>query len=206
VNTAVSGDLSLDGLANTAAPPASMSYRRILRRMCRTTILALPALCVLPPAVQSQSIPSCADDPAFAVLDFWVGEWNVFTGSDLVGTNRIDKVLSGCAVVEHWRAEGGGEGMSLFYYQPAARKWKQVWVTQTPASPGGVKEKELVETLPDGALRFQGSVPLVEGGTYHDRTTLTPLADGTVRQVIEFSRDGLAWQISFAAIYRRRNP
>lgn len=36
------------------------------------------------------------------------------------GTNRITKILNGCAVSEDWRDADGTRGMSLFYYQPAA--------------------------------------------------------------------------------------
>ena len=46
-------------------------------------------------------------------------------------------------------------------------------------------------------------IPLAGGGTYLDRTTLTPLADGRVHQRIEVSGDGVAWRTVFDAIYVR---
>ena len=147
----------------------------------------------------------CVEDPDYGALDFWVREWDVFVGEQQVGTNRIKKILEGCAILEHWVATDGGEGKSLFYHQPATGEWKQVWVTTTPDRPGGVKEKTLVERLPGGGVRFQGEIPLVDGGSYLDRTTLTPLGDGTVRQVIERSTDGgETWQVGFDALYRPR--
>ena len=70
------------------------------------------------------------DDQAFAQLDFWVGEWEVFDEvGNPQGTNRIEKVLDGCAIFEHWKDVGGNEGKSLFSYDVAAGYWKQVWVT-----------------------------------------------------------------------------
>jgi hypothetical protein len=153
---------------------------------------------------RAQSAPRCEDDPTFQMLDFWVGEWNVFVGEQQVGTNRIEKVLSGCAVIEHWRDAAGGEGKSLFYYHAAAGAWKQVWVTENPLVPGGVKEKQLIATLEGGAIRFQGTISLPNGGSYLDRTTLTPLDDARVRQVIEINRDGQTWEVGFDAIYVRR--
>jgi hypothetical protein len=40
-----------------------------------------------------------------------------------------------------------------------------------------------------------------------DRTTLTPLSDGRVRQVIEISRDhGTTWQTGFDAYYTHPKP
>jgi hypothetical protein len=60
----------------------------------------------------------CEDDPAYHKLDFWVGKWNVYNNRDasLNGTNVIEKIRGGCAIVENWQeAEGRGEGKSLFY-------------------------------------------------------------------------------------------
>lgn len=150
------------------------------------------------------AIPSCAETPAFSALDFWVGEWDVFAGGREVGENRVEKVLDGCAILEHWTSRAGGEGKSLFYYHPAERRWKQVWVTSRSLAPGGTKEKSQVEA-PAGSLRFQGEMILPDGREYLDRTTLTPLGKGEVRQLIEYSADGgKTWQVSFDAVYRTR--
>lgn len=147
----------------------------------------------------------CSENSAYATLDFWIGEWEVWAEGERVGENRIEKILKGCAIMEHWRDVRGGEGKSLFYVVPELAEWRQVWVTETPSVPGAVKEKSLVERLEEGGVRFQGEVPLLGDGSYLDRTTLTPLPDGTVRQVIERSVDGgTTWQSSFDAVYRRR--
>ena len=56
---------------------------------------------------------------------------------------------------------------------------------------------------PDGAVRFQGTVVAADGTEYLDRTTLTPLDGGRVRQHIEVSADdGASWRTSFDAVYR----
>lgn len=68
-------------------------------------------------------------------------------------------------------------------------------------APGGVKEKVLIETFDDGGIRFQGEIPLPDGRKYLDRTTLTPLTEGRVRQHIEISKDGKSWESGFDAIY-----
>lgn len=147
----------------------------------------------------------CAADSAWRALDFWVGEWDVFAGGRRAGTNRIERILGGCALLEHWTDASGREGKSLFYYAPVTAEWKQVWVTEQAGAPGGLKEKMLVERLPGGALRFQGEIAVRAGGSYLDRTTLTPLPDGRVWQLIEISRDrGRTWQTTFDAEYVRR--
>src|SRR5262249_16232010 len=131
---------------------------------------------------------SCESDPAYHKLDFWVGGWDVFDSHDGTkgGTNTIEKILKGCAIVENWSgAKGSGEGKSFFYYQRAKKLWKQVWVTDA----GPMKEKTLVE-MKDGSVRFQGEIPHLDGTSHLDRTTLTPLPGDRVRQVIEISKDG----------------
>lgn len=180
---------------------------RIASAICCVLLLA-PALAYAadPPIFSShRSVSPCDEDPGFAKLDFWLGEWDVFVGDELAGTNRIAKVLAGCAIEEHWTGAGGSRGQSLFYYLPATKQWKQVWVTENALRPGGVKEKSLVAELEDGGIRFQGEITLPSGESYLDRTTLTPLPDGSVRQHIEVSEDnGATWQSTFDAVYRKK--
>ena len=167
--------------------------------------LWLGLLTLAPAAVWGQALP-CGEEPALKRLDFWLGDWAVTVGEEQVGTNRIEKILDGCAVMEHWTSATGGEGKSLFYYQLVTETWNQVWVTQFALGPGGMKEKKLVETYDGAGVRFQGEIPLAEGGFYLDRTTLTPRPDGTVQQVIQISRDdGESWETTFDAVYRRRD-
>ena len=145
----------------------------------------------------------CAADSAYHVLDFWIGSWSVVDSSGAaLGKNRIEKVVGGCAITESW-TEPGSEGMSLFYYVPAQRQWKQVWVTPDALQPGGVKEKHLISAA-TGMVRFQGEIIGPRGGLILDRTTLTALDGGRVRQVIEISRDGgTTWRTTFEGIYRK---
>lgn len=169
--------------------------------MLRRPAFLLVLLFIASSAAAQNNAPPCAQVPAYQQLDFWVGAWTVTDAQgQQVGTNRIEKILDGCAVMEHWTASNGSEGKSLFYYDGTV--WKQVWVTEHATAQGGLKEKQLVETLDGGGVRFQGNVPLPGGGTTLDRTTLTPLPDSLVRQVIETSSDGgKTWQTRFDATY-----
>lgn len=154
--------------------------------------------------LRAQSPGGCAADSAYAALNFWVGDWTVYTGDQVVGTNRITRILEGCAVIEEWRDADGGEGRSLFYIDTATGQLKQVWVTDDARRVGGTKEKHLIARLPDGGLRFQGELRLPDGRTLLDRTTLTPITPTEVRQLIEVSRDGgTTWHAGFDARYRR---
>lgn len=173
------------------------SSRRL--RLAATILLTAHA------AAQAQApAASCGSLPAFARLDFWVGEWDVFVGTQKVGENSIVKVEGGCAITEAWTAEGGGTGRSLFYVGPEDLRWRQVWVTAGALAPGGVKEKREVDFKGAG-IRFQGTVADTARRTWLDRTTLSPNADGSVRQHIEISTDnGTTWRTTFDAVYRKR--
>ena len=69
--------------------------------------------------------------------------------------------------------------------------------------PGGVKEKTHQPLAEQRQIRFQGRVYAEDGKSYLDRTTLTDLGNGRVRQLIEVSMDeGTTWRATFDAEYR----
>ncbi len=177
-----------------------------LRKICLAAALAFAAIArgqsASPaPAVSSPPQPSPVEtDPAYHKLDFWLGDWEVFDFATKVrdGHNRIERVLKGAAIVENWADANGSEGKSWFYYYRPEKRWKQIWVTDG----GMVKEKALVEEFPDGGVRFRGEIPRRDGTKITDQTTLTPLPEGRVRQVIEWSKDGgQTWETVYDAIY-----
>lgn len=180
------------------AKPLSDACMRLIAFVLLVTSLAL--------AQQMPQPHACQYDPAYHKLDFWVGNWDVFAKNEKgvdekAGSNLVEKILDGCAIVENWRDVEGHEGKSLFYYRPIQKEWKQVWVTDF----GPMKEKTLIVEMPDGGVRFQGELAKRSGGTYLDRTTLTRLPGGKVRQVIEISLDGgKTWKTTFDAEYRKK--
>lgn len=163
---------------------------------------ASPASAASPPP----SVPlSCDKDPGFHTLDFWLGTWRVTVGGRYDGTDIVTKILDGCAVTEDWRDAGGGRGKSLFYYDAFEKTWSQVWVTDEATARGGLKLKRLIAVYPDKGTRFQGVLPGPPGSKIVlDRTTLTPLDENTVHQVIEISLDGgSTWRTAYDARYTR---
>lgn len=152
------------------------------------------------PAPSTPPSTSPCSAPAARRLDFWIGRWEVKNpGGGLEGHNQIETILGGCAILEHWTEADGSEGKSLFYFDALGARWKQVWVTDA----GQFKEKAEV-TGPTDGVRFQGEIPLRDGRRLQDRTTLTPLPDGRVRQVIEQSADGGATWRAWEGLYTRR--
>lgn len=158
----------------------------------------------VPPGLSAQAArPACAADSVYHQLDFWKGEWNVLVGDQPAGRDRIETILDGCAIIEHWTSSQGNEGKSLFYVDPTYGRWEQVWVT---AQPGAIKQKHVIARYADGGIRFQGEV-LSPRGRVLDRTTLTPGPDGSVHQLIEVSTDGgTTWRTTFDARYVRIAP
>jgi hypothetical protein len=141
------------------------------------------------------------------VLDFWFGDWKVTDAKDgsFQGHDLVQSVLSGCAVIENWKGvNAGDEGKSLFVFDAAHGSWEQIWVTLDTSRPGGLKHKRLIEITPEGGTRFQGEITLPDGRIVLDRTTLSPMKNGRVHQVIENSKDGGDnWITGFDAYYSR---
>ena len=180
-----------------------------MRAACFLAVLLAITSRPVPAQTAPAATPACAADSTYHVLDFWVGEWRVTVDGKVDGTNRVEKILGGCAMTETWHGADGHDGHSLLYVTPflTAKRWNQVWVTDQARVFGGTKEKSLVATYPDGGVRFQGELVGPRGRVVIDRATLTPMPDGTIRQVIELSLDGgSTWQQNYQATYTRIKP
>lgn len=142
----------------------------------------------------------CDTMPKAREFDFWIGEWNVHApGGALAGTSVIQKVSNGCALLENWTANGGGEGKSLNFYNATPGYWQQTWI----GSAGGpVEFREGV--LEGNTMRFlqrQGGAdtPLVS------RLSFTRLGPDRVRQHAETTPDnGATWVTSYDFQYLRK--
>lgn len=169
-------------------------------------LLALVLTPVLADEADHAQAGGCRGMEAAHALDFWLGDWSVADrDGNTQGTNRIRSILDGCAVTEEWTGTSGFEGRSLFYFDSWLGQWRQVWITAAPQRPGSVKEKRLVERFSDGGVRFQGEIMVSPEHYVQDRTTLRPLADGRVHQLIEWSNDdGKTWQTGFEGWYSRQ--
>ena len=143
--------------------------------------------------------PACAA-PKYRAFDFWVGDWNVTQNGKLAGTNRIERILGGCALLENWQGVGGSEGNSLSYYDATHRVWHQTWVDNqgTPL--------ELEGDYQGGRMVMAGNtLDPASGKTAINRLTWTPRADGRVRQHWEVSTDdGKTWSTAFDGMYEKK--
>jgi tetratricopeptide (TPR) repeat protein len=144
----------------------------------------------------------CAHRPENRQLDFWVGDWEVRQTADgaLAGTNRITLEDGDCAIYEHWKSARYGTGQSMNYYDAVTKKWHQSWVDDQG-------EVSIFDgEFRDGAMRLEGYRQGKDGARVPARLTLTPNADGSVRQLGESSADGgTTWTTDYDLTYRKKS-
>lgn len=141
----------------------------------------------------------CLALPEYKQFDFWVGEWDVMVQNQIVGTNTVERTVSGCIILENWTAAQGGTGKSFNYYDSNTGKWHQDWV----GSGGGVLH--LSGEYKDGAMRYEGVTVARNGSKTFERLTFFNLGPDRVRQLWEQSSDGgKTWVSVFDGMYVRR--
>ena len=144
--------------------------------------------------------PACASE-AHRAFDFWVGRWDVYrTDTDaLVAHSLIERMYDGCAIRESWMPHGRAGGGSLSSYDPAARRWRQVWVDSAngyATFEGGVESGAMVLTGHWRGFNGPGTEALA-------RMTYARREGGAVSQRVESSSDGgRTWTLSADFVYR----
>ena len=148
------------------------------------------------PAASKRPDCSAADHHQF---DFWLGQWNVTTAGKPAGTSRIESVMNGCGLLEHWTSAGGGRGTSLNFYDRRTKTWSQAWIDESGNA------LHLSGTFGDGRMVLASAPRKTDTGVDVQRITWSKNADGTVRQVWESSTDGgTTWTIAFDGLYAPR--
>ena len=133
-------------------------------------------------------------------FDFWIGDWDVYAGDKLAGSNTIEPILGGCALQETWAGSQGSAGTSFNYYNPSTDSWHQFWIWKN-----GTTLPLLTGKFADGKMTLAGEQVAPDGTTVKNRITWAPNPDGTVRQHWEQSRDdGKTWATVFAGLYKKK--
>jgi hypothetical protein len=177
-------------------------------------LLACVASGTRPPAPPTPSVsapaPACVD-PAFRGFDFWIGDWTLVvkaraapdspTWTEAKGTQHVEAILGGCAIAEHFAADGPGPawaGTSLSVWQPALGAWRQTWVDDQGsylAFTGGVQ---------DGAMTLVGEAQTQGTATAQKRMRFERVTADALHWVWQLSRDGgRTWQDQLVIEYRR---
>ncbi len=149
-----------------------------------------------PPATQRTG--ACAS-AAHRQFDFWLGDWDVSSPQGApAGTNRVERILDGCALQEHWEASDGSKGTSLSSYDAVTRRWRQTFVDDT----GQVLVLE--GEFKDGKMVLQGEKTMGRQKSALQRISWQLLAD-KVRQRWDISQDdGKTWSVLFEGVYTRK--
>ena len=147
--------------------------------------------------------PTAADSCAaaeFHALDFWIGRWRVETPEgDFAGDSHVEPVLSGCALLEHWRGlfmpiNQVREGLGVHRYDARTQQWRQAWTDETPGTVDTVGRQE------GKAIVYERTSP----SGVRSRMSLRPLDDGRVEQKGERWDEATgAWQTTFHLLYSR---
>lgn len=169
--------------------------------------LPIMAGCLLALLLQSSPAPA-ADPPApasacvavdYHALDFWIGRWRVETPKgEPAGESRVESVLSGCALLEHWRGlflttHQVQEGLGVHRYDAATRQWRQAWTDETGSTTDSTGTQE------GSGIVYRETDP--KTGT-RTRMTLSPLPDGRVEQKGErWDDEAKAWKTTFHLLY-----
>ena len=129
--------------------------------------------------------------PEFRQLDYWVGEWEVFTSGKKIADSSIERILDDCVIFENYNALRGYAGKSFSIYDASHRRWEQRYFDTT----GAFHEWNGGWTA--GGMRFfyrhDGQI---------DRMTYIKVPPDRVRQLIEGSKDGgKSWKIEYDGLY-----
>lgn len=132
-------------------------------------------------------------------FDFWLGEWEVTSQGQFVGTNIIQSFSDGCGLLENYTQFDGYSGKSINYYDAVLGQWRQTWAD----SAGHMSE--YIGNFSDGAMRFEGHWHRKDGSQPIVKLTFFHLDANHVRQYSEQSTDGgQTWQVAFDLLYTRR--
>ncbi|MBC2778207.1 hypothetical protein [Parasphingopyxis marina] len=150
-----------------------------------------------PPAPPAQ--PGC-EGLAYRAFDFWIGDWEVRTpDGQLAGTNSIQPINGGCALLERYSQGGNPAGQSYNFYDPVREIWTQLWL-----SPGVIIRIEGPIAEP-GTLTLAGTITYTNQPApraFTGRWTLQE--DGTVLQEFWEQDPGSGeWTNWFTGIYIR---
>lgn len=146
----------------------------------------------------AQNAAPCSS-PEYRQFDFWIGDWDVYSGDSIVGHNRVDLINGKCVIMENWTGKGGSTGNSFNLYNRKTKRWEQTWVDNVGSSivfSGHYK---------DGTMALTGNDIARDGKPVMYKLTFWNNDDGTVRQLWEASKTkGKEWSVLFDGLYKKK--
>ena len=163
-------------------------------RICVAILLALSN-----ERVFTQSNAECAS-PGYQEFDFWVGDWDVFETNDKISAAhvRVDRILGGCVLREHYEDSTGAVGESFTTYDIGRKLWHQTWVTNR----GRLLTIEGART--NGSIVLAGAYYLAGGQQVLVRGSWTPMGSNVHESAVTSSDAGKTWKPWFDLSFRPR--
>lgn len=180
--------------------PSFVTNSRLRLAFCALALTAIGM--ILPPPVHAApDAPSCATDPAYRTLDFWLGDWTIAApGAAADATSTVSADLGECVVVEHWNGEDNHIGENIFGYSADDQSWHGFF-----ADSKGHVHVFLSGTVASGVAQFTGPNRGPDGATVLNRITVRRIDADHVEQKWEKSTDGgKTWSRQFLLQYARR--
>jgi len=147
-------------------------------------------------------IPNCSGHQSpYRDFDFWVGEWEVFdpSGDRKYGNNSVQKKENGCLILEQWASVDGTSGISMNFYDPLEKQWRQVWQNAGffIDYSGGLDDQ--------GRMQLEGTIFYHANGQQAPfRGRWTKKSDGSVLQEFwQYNSTSSQWDGWFRGLYKK---
>jgi uncharacterized protein DUF1579 len=172
---------------------------------------ATPAPPAAPAASAAPATKPCTG-PEFHQFDFWIGDWELTVRGrnsptsdqwgEAKGQQHVESILSGCAIAEHFSADGPGTpwaGASYSSWQPQQSAWRQTWVDDS----GGFLVFR--GKLENGAMALYGEPRDVGGKQIQMRMVFRDITATSLRWEWQRSDDSWATEAPMITIDYRRS-
>jgi hypothetical protein len=187
----------------------SQVTRRLALAVCAACSSRAPAaptpLAASGVAATGAATSSSCNGSEFHQFDFWIGDWELVvharttpTGNkwaDARGRQHVESILGGCAIAEHFSADGPPKpwaGASYSAWQPQLARWRQTWVDDSGgyiALDGGIEH---------GAMTLYGEPRDVDGVHTQMRMVFRDVAADSLRWEWQRTEDG--WETATSMI------
>lgn len=138
--------------------------------------------------------------PEARQFDFWVGEWDVYNVQGIQsGTNKIERILGDCVILENWTDRFGSQGKSFNKYNRDKKRWEQYWVDEQGSTThfwGKLEGKNMV---------FHAEAPQPDEKMGERKLVFYNLGPDKLRQFSQITTDGgKTWSTEYDLTYVRR--
>jgi tetratricopeptide (TPR) repeat protein len=147
----------------------------------------------------------CLYDDKYKKLDFFIGTWDVYIGTNYenkVAVDTVTKFYGGCSVDEkfHWLGSDY-VGESISFYDNTAQRFRMCWAGKS----GDIRNFEEIYSGKDSIILLAVTVSDSKRNLMHRKMTITyNPSNETLHEFIENSYDlGKTWEPDFDALFKK---